>query len=430
MTDLIDVVQEQDPGSELVTLYELILKDNTILYFHPGYDSDDPDGYIYFRDRTSPYTVRTYTPLPLEISGVEYSADGSQNRPTLTVANVTATFDDEIGLYSNEDLIGCPITKRTTLKKYLYGQPSDSSPPIEFPIQKYIIDRISGENNVVLTFELASPFDLSGISIPNRSILGKYCSWQYQGDELYSRGGCIWNKDSLIELGTSSSTTANFKAYFTEKDEPIVTADLFSTDSSINGSFNANSYSYSVGDTIYISNGGGAVWMCRAAHTSTTWSQQYYEAYWDLVTHLTWLTSTAYYVNDYVKNGSSYYRCKVQHTSSSNFSDDSSKWDNVYIYTSFVGGTTYSPGDYVESTNNGVTTVWRALKSSSSTNKPTENVYWTRADKCGKKLSSCKCRFQYEPRNGYTNKYATPKTSQNSSKPLPFGSFPGAMKFR
>ena len=49
MTELIDVVQKQDPGSELVTLFELNFN-GTTLYFHPGLD-DNLDK-LYFEDAT------------------------------------------------------------------------------------------------------------------------------------------------------------------------------------------------------------------------------------------------------------------------------------------------------------------------------------------------------------------------------------------
>ena len=40
MTDLIDVVQKIEPGSELVHLFELTLPNGTVLYFHPGFETD------------------------------------------------------------------------------------------------------------------------------------------------------------------------------------------------------------------------------------------------------------------------------------------------------------------------------------------------------------------------------------------------------
>jgi lambda family phage minor tail protein L len=219
VSELISVVQKQDLGSELVELFEVTVQGST-LYFHSGLSEGLTS--IQFRDRESPSTIRTYTAFPIEMEGVDYSSDGAQNRPTLTVANVANTFSSAIGNIRNEDLVGERVVKRTTLKKYLYGQSGDASPPVEFPIKKFIIDRISSENNVAVTFELAAPFDLSGIQIPGRTIVGKYCSWQYQGNDLQQLGGCIWSKNSVVSYANGSGAVTTHKAYFTEDNEPIV----------------------------------------------------------------------------------------------------------------------------------------------------------------------------------------------------------------
>lgn len=419
MTDLIDVVQKLDPGSELVELYEVTVSDSTVLYFHPGVDANLTT--VQFRDRADPAVIRTYTAFPIEMTGVEFNSDGASPRPTLTVANVTAVFSNALGTsFNNDDLIGQPITKRITLKKYLYGESADANPPIEFPIQKYIIDRISSETSTSVSFELASPFDLSGIKLPNRSVLGKYCSWEYQGEGLNSRGGCIWNKDGLRDVGDSSGTGLNsHKAYFTSKDIPLVSSAVFTADAWASGT------SYSVGDTALES---GSVYMVETAHTASA-SFATDVSNWERLSYTSWSSSTSYAVNDYLKNGSAYYRCNTAHTSSSAFSDDSTKWDIVYIYTSYNSGTTYAAGDYVEATDSVQTTVWKALKASTGVT-PAENTSWTRGEMCGKKFSSCKCRFQYIPRHGFTNNNSTPSVVKDTSLPLPFGAFPGARKFR
>jgi len=434
VTDLIEVVQKIDPGSELVHLFELTLPNGTVLYFHPGFETDAADGYIYFRERTGSFNVQTYEPFPIDMSGVEFNSDGAQNRPTLTVANVTSAFSEDLGTnFSNEDLIGQPIVKRTTLKKYLY-QPDGSAgaydsvqPPIEFPIQKYIVDRVSGENATAVTFELAAPFDLSGIQLPNRSVLGKYCSWEYQGQDLNSRGGCVWSKNSLIELGVSISDTENHKAYFTSKDEPIIPEVIFTTTTAWQ-----TSHAYLIGDLIRRNN---VVWVAIQDHTSSSSSTGFNtdyntNGYWAKYAYLSWASSTVYNVDDYIKNGTDYYRCNSSHTSSSDFSTDSAKWDRVYIYTTYSRYSSYSTGDYVEYDNGTQTTIWKSLVTPNEDNLPSEGAYWARGDKCGKKLSSCKSRFQFIPRYSVTTNNSTPKSTRDTNQSLPFGAFPGAGKFR
>lgn len=278
MSELISAVQLQDPGSELVDLYELIVN-GTTLYFHAGLEEDLST--VQFRDRTSPYTVRTYTAFPIEMDGVEINADGAINRPTLTVANVTDVFSSAIGNIKAEDLVGERLTKRTTLKKYLYGESGDASPPVEFPIRKFIIDRISSETNTAITYELAAPFDLSGIQIPNRQVIGKYCSWQYQGYSLNQKGGCIWDKDSLVTYSSGSGVLSH-KAYFTEKNEPIVPSGSTMSGWSTYYTYTAYSSgtSYSVGNYVEYNDGTQTtVWKCIRAGSGNTPSTD--SIYWE-----------------------------------------------------------------------------------------------------------------------------------------------------
>lgn len=62
-------------------------------------------------------------------------------------------------------------------------------------------------------------------------------------------------------------------------------------------------------------------------------------------------------------------------------------------------------------------------------------TYWKRLDVCGKKLSSCKVRFQTR-HSAVHNTLAAgslipdDETHRNSAEPLPFGGFPGSQKFR
>ena len=341
MTELIEAVQKQDPGSELVSLFELNFG-NTTLYFHPGLDENLTK--IYFEEAASPYTIREYDPFPIEMTGVEYSADGATNRPTLTVANVSNVFSDALGGITNEDLIGETLTIRQTLATHLSTATSgNGNLPIEFPKKKFIIDRLAGETSISVTFELSSPYDLEGVKIPGRQVLGKYCSWIYQGAANDVGGGCSWPANSRPEYSNPQGVNEH-KMYFTANDEPIVTA--------------------------------------------------------------------------------------TQKTAMEN---ESETFSTIKVYTVYAANATITAGNYYEHPINGNNTIWKALLPQTSNSHVAapqyKSVYWIRGDVCGKRISSCKCRFQFVPGTNASDD-SFPTIDKNSNEALPFGAFPGSKKFR
>ena len=149
-------LQTQEVDSGLVELFEITLPNGTTMYFHPGLDADLTD--VQFRDRTSPYSIRDYTAMPMMLDGLDLQADGASSRPALTIANIGSILQAELGDYKFDDLIGERLIRRQTLQKYLVGGSEDASPPVEFPTQQYIIDRVAAEDALSITFEVATPF--------------------------------------------------------------------------------------------------------------------------------------------------------------------------------------------------------------------------------------------------------------------------------
>lgn len=201
MSDLIEVVQEQEIGESLIHLFELTINGTTI-YAYSGLD--DGSNPIYFPALNSSDGINEYVALPMEIEGVEWASNGAQARPTLTIANIISFIGnsdettlgaelESLNITYNEDILGSRLVFRRTLGKYLAAPGDIWTTPVEFPVQSYVLDRIAGENNVTVSFELASPFDVEGIKIPNRVVVGKYCPWKYKGVRDGVGGGCTWD---------------------------------------------------------------------------------------------------------------------------------------------------------------------------------------------------------------------------------------------
>ena len=220
MTDIIDTVQQQEVVDDNDNLDAIVQFFDITL---PGYDSGTGAGnYFLFagldNDGADQIEFRgnNYEAIPIEITGIEVASSGAIARPTLTVANIpvlTKGIDEnslettlqnvreahhllagtsgnlEVEIERNDDLIGTKVVYR---QAFLSDCNTSSANPNEFPPQTYYIDRIASENNIFVTFELASPMDVERAKIPARNVIGQYCTWQYQGRELGFGGGCTW----------------------------------------------------------------------------------------------------------------------------------------------------------------------------------------------------------------------------------------------
>jgi phage-related protein len=215
---LIESVQIQEVESALVELFELTLKNELTIYLFNGLDEGENN--IYFPSATivnGVYPLNEYIAIPIQLEGIEITSSGALARPTLSTVNFptlakvyeddndgiddeTTLFDilESQGIRSNQDLLGSRLIYRRTLLKYTFTSQdtATSSPPVEFPSTKLIIDRVAAEDNMLVQFELANPMDIEGVVLPSRVIVGRYCPWRYQGRFLYGDGGCSWPVDS------------------------------------------------------------------------------------------------------------------------------------------------------------------------------------------------------------------------------------------
>lgn len=253
MTDLIDTVQLQEIDDAYVELFDVTLPSGAKVYIFNGLDNGTDN--IYFPSKTldtddesatyNKYPLKEYFAIPVGIEGVEINGAGASPRPSLRIANIPTlirsisndedgTADEETlysilaseGLYKNESFLNTRIDYRRTLLSNT-SKSTDShptAPPVEFPSQTYIIDKVASEDSIMVEFELASPIDVEGVKIPGRVVIGRYCVWRYQGGTLNNDGGCNWalngsgrffnEKDELITRNiTSIATWSNSGPY-------------------------------------------------------------------------------------------------------------------------------------------------------------------------------------------------------------------------
>lgn len=401
MTALVEDVQKQGITSDLVVLYDLEYSDGSFAYFFPdGLDSDLTE--IQFRDSSG--TPRTYAALPAEAQDFEVSSDGAYNRPKFTVANLQNTFSSAIGGLDYEDLIGRRLTRRTTLKKYLVGESGDSgtgNAPVEFPKTVYVIDRISAKDVTKVEFELAAAFDLAGITLPRRVIVGGSCPWKYTGasrdkytgsstyaimPEKEKVGGCNWHADSII----NDSNGIPHRAYMSAEDEYILTDSITFTDATGLSSFTAGTY-----------------YSTQALQTPQITAE-------GIVNNITWIN---------------YWQC-LNNTSSAPLDSSINTWRRVWVWSNYSASTEYK-GFLDKRYNQYVVKdgfLWRVNRTTQAANAHNtveEGLHWTRGDICGKTLTSCAMRFQARPDGNLGfSKFKDTRVS------LPFGGFPGVVQRR
>ena len=416
-------IQGLEQSSPIVTLFEIdILGDNNeanFLRFTRGADDEAASfGTVTMKQRSNPHTNRSYTAIPIKAEGFEIKSTGASARPILTIANATTAFSSALGNNALDNLIGKKVYRRRTLKKYLAGEVGDTASgqaPIEFPIQSYIIDRIESENALEVSFELTTPFNVEGVTLPYRIVGHNACSWQYQGASPgrdTQKGGCTWHLKSTYNLRGKV-----FTVYVNKDDEYVISSsNTFASYSS--GTVGADLYRST---TVAFSNGAaGGVYRLKADGSFDTSTTGNLTNYWQAVRETTATPS-----------------------------DSSADWNRIRVFQAYNNSTTwyaYSDdryNDYVTATItiDGLshTALWKAKKTQAAGGTqvaPGFNDYWEKGDICGKRLSSCQCRFGFNPLTPGDGTVATAsatdtgKATKDTELALPFGGFPGARKFK
>ena len=450
---IIKDVQSLAISSEIVEVYELQVSQDPdqYIYFTNMYYDDTTSTKIKIRDREGGNTIREYHVIPASLTGLEFKSGGPLPQPKLKIANVLRTADNTslagvLGTAKYEDILGFKFYRRRTLKKYLYNVDTSSDPAVEFTSDMYYLDRIDNENPREVTFTLVSPFDLSGVTLPRRTIIGNMCPWEYQGagDHLNNwekKGGCTWNAESKVNING-----AEHRVFANVDDEYVVPSTLSFTDDPGSGTRTLDGYyqtdatgltkiSYGGGtSTVTVSDGNR--WQAATAATttpadsSTDWKRLRIFANYTMANEVLVYIESKY--NSYVLDG------QIETISISSNGSGYTSVPAVTISAPGIGTTNgvqatgtalveaeavtgividepghgYVAGETVTVTIAGnatatnptvVTRLWQARKegqTGTDLNKrvqPGFNSHWTRGDVCGKKITSCKMRFGYNP---------------------------------
>lgn len=144
----------------------------------------------------------TYVRYPVEVTGFEYQGRGQFPRPKLVVSNFLSAITQLT--MANKDLLNAKLTRKRTFLKYLdaVNFPGSVNPDedqtAEFEDDVYFIDRKASETRELVEFELASSLDLVSVKVPRRQIVQNVCIWKYRGAECGFTGAPLYDQENNL----------------------------------------------------------------------------------------------------------------------------------------------------------------------------------------------------------------------------------------
>jgi lambda family phage minor tail protein L len=207
---IVEELQQVAPSS-VIELFQLRLVaalhgSNDVYRFHAGVNGKNNGGNVV-------WAGQSYTAMPIECDGFEYSGNGQLPRPKLRIANVLGTVTTVLlavnAITPGNDLIGAKVIRKRTLARYLdavnfpgnvnpYGTPD---PAAEFPEEIYYISRKVAETRDLVELETSAAFDLQGVRAPKRQCIANICQWVYRSAECSYTEASYYNDNDQV-VGT------------------------------------------------------------------------------------------------------------------------------------------------------------------------------------------------------------------------------------
>lgn len=343
---------------------------------------------------------QTYTPFPCQASGFDMSTNGQLPRPKLTLSNVMGTITSLILLYG--DCVGGKVTRKRTLAKFLdavnfpSGINATADPNAYFPDDIFVIDQKTAETKTAVEFDLAAAFDLTGVQLPRRQIIQNLCPVRYRGAECGYAGPPVAKADDSDVILSNAQTAQEISFIQTR-------------DTLRNAMVNTANARLALGTAQNALNAAAEAVMLEERYASGNWI--YYFRYkigqgrYEWATYAFWggariTLNTTYRQGPLVQDGQweKFYKIQRWGVDTANQTAKQTAYNNALA--------TYNTTVAAENTaRTNYNTALAAL--------PLSGALFN-ADICGKRLSSCKKRFQND------------KERQGLTGELPFGGFPGA----
>lgn len=131
----------------------------------------------------------TYTPFPIELTGLETNGQGSLPRPKLRGSNIRGFLSQY--LLTCGDLVGAKLYIKRVYVRYIdavnfdggvnpFGTPD---PTAAYEDIIFFVNRKVTENPEHVEWECSSPFEIDGVKLPFRQLNATVCGFRYRDGE-------------------------------------------------------------------------------------------------------------------------------------------------------------------------------------------------------------------------------------------------------
>ena len=141
-----------------------------------------------------------YLPLSMETEGFDILGDGKLARPKIRVANQNNIITQLLQIH--KDFKNASFVRKRVSVKFIDdenfegGNPfGEADPKAELTNETWLMGRKTQESRLFVEFELNSPLDLESFSVNSRSVISKFCYWQYRGEGCRYKGLPIERSD-------------------------------------------------------------------------------------------------------------------------------------------------------------------------------------------------------------------------------------------
>lgn len=168
------------------------------LYQLSGYNKSSPtDTFNFCNYNGVTFSDTYYTPVPCEITGMQYSSEGALARPKLRLLDVNQLISGLIYFY--DGLEGSELKVISTLTKYLDGEATADATAIKIDEIYTVSQLTSSIPGKYIEYELSVPIDFIDEQTPARHCMPK-CAWRYRSEE------CGYVGTSMYDLNNKPTT--------------------------------------------------------------------------------------------------------------------------------------------------------------------------------------------------------------------------------